>query len=54
MCPVGKIRRAPSRWQQLGRGEIGTQRATVWEVHPVTLIEVSDGNGGWKDIEQNH
>ena len=35
-------------------GEIGTQRATVWEVHPVTRIEVSDGSGGWKDIEQNH
>ena len=35
-------------------GEIGTQRATVWEVHPITRIEVSDGNGGWKDIEQNH
>ena len=34
--------------------EIGTQRATVWEVHPVTRIEVTDGNGGWKDIEQNH
>ena len=35
-------------------GEIGSQRATVWEVHPVTRIEVSDGSGGWKDIEQNH
>ncbi|MFZ3263311.1 MAG: SH3 domain-containing protein, partial [Terriglobales bacterium] len=34
--------------------EIGTQRATVWEVHPVTRIEMSDGSGGWKDIEQNH
>jgi len=34
--------------------EIGTQRATVWEVHPITRIEVTDGNGGWRDIEQNH
>jgi hypothetical protein len=33
--------------------DIGTQRATVWEVHPITRIEVSDGSGGWKDIEQN-
>jgi hypothetical protein len=32
--------------------DIGTQRATVWEVHPITRIEVSDGSGGWKDIEQ--
>jgi len=31
--------------------EIGTERATVWEVHPITRIEVSDGNGGWKDAE---
>jgi hypothetical protein len=34
--------------------EIGTERATVWEVHPITRIEVTDGNGGWKDIEQSH
>jgi hypothetical protein len=33
-------------------GEIGTERATVWEVHPITRIEVSDGSGGWKNIEQ--
>ena len=32
--------------------DIGTQRATVWEVHPITRIEVEDGNGGWQDIEQ--
>ena len=32
--------------------DIGTQRATVWEVHPITRIEVGDGNGGWQDIEQ--
>jgi hypothetical protein len=32
--------------------EIGTERATVWEVHPITRIEVADGNGGWQDIEQ--
>jgi uncharacterized protein YgiM (DUF1202 family) len=33
--------------------DIGTQRATVWEVHPITRIEVAgDGNGGWQDIEQ--
>jgi hypothetical protein len=34
--------------------EIGTERATVWEVHPITRIEVTDGNGGWTDIEQKH
>ncbi len=32
-------------------GEIGAHRATVWEVHPITRIEVADGSG-WKDIEQ--
>ena len=32
--------------------DIGTERATVWEVHPITRIEVVDGNGGWQDIEQ--
>lgn len=32
-------------------GEIGVHRATVWEVHPITRIEVADGSG-WKDIEQ--
>jgi hypothetical protein len=34
-------------------GEIGTARATVWEVHPITRIEVSDGSGGWNDIEHH-
>jgi Bacterial SH3 domain len=34
--------------------EIGIQRATVWEVHPITRIEVTDGSGGWQDIEQHH
>jgi uncharacterized protein YgiM (DUF1202 family) len=33
-------------------GEIGVHRASVWEVHPVTKIEMQDGIGGWKDIEQ--
>jgi hypothetical protein len=33
--------------------EIGTARATVWEVHPITRIEVSDGSGGWNDIEHH-
>jgi hypothetical protein len=31
--------------------EIGTERATVWEVHPITRIEVADGKGGWKNVE---
>jgi hypothetical protein len=30
-------------------GAIGTQRATVWEVHPVTRIEVQR-NGQWSDL----
>jgi hypothetical protein len=29
---------------------IGTQRATVWEVHPITKIEIQS-NGQWADIE---
>jgi uncharacterized protein YgiM (DUF1202 family) len=33
-------------------GEIGVHRASVWEVHPITKIEVANGSGGWKDIEQ--
>lgn len=31
-------------------GVIGTQRATVWEVHPITKIEIQAG-GQWVDIE---
>lgn len=33
-------------------GAIGTQRATVWEVHPITRIEVQQ-NGQWVNLEQN-
>lgn len=33
-------------------GVIGTQRATVWEVHPITRIEVQQ-NGQWVDLDQN-
>ncbi len=29
---------------------IGTQRATVWEVHPITKIEVQN-NGTWVDLD---
>jgi len=32
-------------------GVIGTQRATVWEVHPITRIEVQQ-NGHWVDLDQ--
>lgn len=31
-------------------GVIGTQRATVWEVHPITRIEVQN-NGQWVDLD---
>lgn len=31
-------------------GVIGTQRGTVWEVHPITRIEV-DQNGQWVDLD---
>lgn len=31
-------------------GAIGTQRATVWEVHPITKIEVQT-NGQWVDLD---
>jgi Bacterial SH3 domain len=31
-------------------GEIGTHRATVWEVHPITRIEVQQ-NGEWVDLD---
>jgi len=30
---------------------IGKQRATVWEVHPITKIEVQQ-NGQWVDLDQ--
>jgi uncharacterized protein YgiM (DUF1202 family) len=30
---------------------IGTQRATVWEVHPITRIETKGPDGSWKNIE---
>lgn len=33
-------------------GVIGTQRATVWEVHPITRIEVQK-NGQWVDLDSN-
>jgi hypothetical protein len=29
---------------------IGTQRATVWEVHPITKIEI-ENNGQWVDLD---
>ncbi|HLW52953.1 MAG TPA: SH3 domain-containing protein [Candidatus Angelobacter sp.] len=32
-------------------GVIGSQRATVWEVHPITRIEVQQ-NGQWVDLDQ--
>jgi uncharacterized protein YgiM (DUF1202 family) len=32
-------------------GVIGTQRATVWEIHPITKIEVQR-NGQWVDLDQ--
>jgi SH3 domain-containing protein len=31
-------------------GAIGTQRATVWEVHPITKIEIQS-NGQWVDLD---
>lgn len=33
-------------------GVIGTERASVWEVHPITRIEVQDQDGNWKNVEQ--
>ena len=32
-------------------GVIGTQRASVWEVHPITKIEVKQNNS-WVDLDQ--
>lgn len=31
-------------------GVIGTERATVWEVHPITKIEI-ENNGQWVDLD---
>jgi len=36
-------------WQHIG--VIGTQRATVWEVHPITRIETQDSSGNWQSVE---
>ena len=33
-------------------GVIGSQRATVWEVHPVTKIEIQQ-NGQWVDLDSH-
>ena len=33
------------------QGGIGTQRATLWEVHPITRIEVQK-NGHWVDLDK--
>jgi hypothetical protein len=32
-------------------GVVGTQRASIWEVHPITRIEVQDADGNWVNIE---
>ena len=31
---------------------VGKQRASVWEVHPITKIEVQDADGNWVNTEQ--
>jgi hypothetical protein len=31
---------------------VGSERATVWEVHPITRIEIEDAQGNWTNIEQ--
>jgi uncharacterized protein YgiM (DUF1202 family) len=35
-------------WEHVG--VIGTQRATVWEVHPITRIQIQQ-NGQWVDLD---
>jgi hypothetical protein len=36
-------------WQHVG--VIGKQRATVWEIHPITRIETQDASGNWQNVE---
>src|SRR6266566_4716853 len=31
---------------------VGRDRGTVWEVHPITKIEVQDQAGNWANLEQ--
>lgn len=31
---------------------VGKERATVWEVHPITMIEAQDAPGHWVNIEK--
>jgi hypothetical protein len=38
-------------WQHID--VIGTQRATVWEMHPITRIETQDSGGNWQNVEGN-
>ena len=35
-------------WEHVG--VIGNQRATVWEVHPITRIQIQQ-NGPWVDLD---
>ncbi len=37
-------------YDQEHEADIGRSRGTVWEIHPVTGIEVQMGNGGWTRI----
>jgi hypothetical protein len=32
--------------------DVGTERSTVWEVHPITRIEVQNARAAWVNIEQ--
>ncbi len=36
-------------WDQEHPEQVGQTRGTLWEVHPIHRIEVSDG-GGWRDL----